>query len=115
MYFGFDILDERTFGAKVELNNEQLRLFDQPYSNKGSRAHITLAITEGTSPVQAGFDTLEVFEQEEKNKCQKSGDFYTYKIPNTNYVLKRYRKGLWIVHTSTKELTFDAIFTGYYT
>jgi len=109
------IVSERTFGAKVELNNEQLRLFDQPSSSKGSKAHITLAITEGTSPVQAGIDTLEVFEQEKKNKSQKSGDFYAYKIPNTNYVLKRYRKGLWIVHTSTKELTFDAIFTGYYT
>ena len=108
------VISERTFGAKVLLDNEQLCLFDQPSSNKDSRAHITLAVTKGTSPAQSGLDSIQVFELEKKNKNSRFEGFYTYKIPSTNYVLKQFRKGLWCVYTSSKELTIDAIFTGYY-
>ena len=110
------VITEKTFGARVELNDDQLSLLDQPSSHKGSRAHITLAVTENASPVQAGLDLLELVELEKTSnkKISFTEDVYTYRIPKTNYVLKQFREGLWFVDTSSKDLIFDAIFSGYY-
>ena len=108
------VISEKTFSATVALDEKQLQLFEKSSYDKGSRAHITLAITDDASPVQAGLDTLEVFELEKKNKNQLKGDYYIYKIPRTTYILKQFREGLWSVNTSSKELMFNALFTGYY-
>lgn len=110
------VITEKTFGARVKLTNNQLSLFDQPSSEEGRRAHITLAITGNTSPVQAGLDLLKLVELEiTSNRKQFTEDVYTYRIPTTNYVMKRFREGLWFVDTSSKDLIFDALFSGYYT
>ena len=87
-----------------------------PIPNKGRRAHITLGTADGVPPVQTGFDLLEAVEFEKNAFKEKLYyNIFTYQIPGTNYVLRRYRHDLWVLYTASKNISYDALFTANYT
>ena len=87
-----------------------------PVSGKGRRAHITLGTAKGVSPVQTGFDLLEAVSFEQNASKEKLYyNIFTFQIPETKYVLRRYRNDLWVLYTASKDMLYDAIFTANYT
>ena len=77
-------------------------------SEKGCRAHLTLATAPGAKPVNTGIDLMEIVQAEEK-KIEK----YSYDIPYTEDVLKHYSENLWVVYLKDA-ISVKSIFTGYY-
>lgn len=87
-----------------------------PIPNKGRRAHITLGTADGVPPVQTGFDLLEAVDFERNAPKEKLYyNIFTYQIPGTSYVLRRYRQDLWVLYTESKNVSYDALFTANYT
>ena len=117
------VITKKTFGARVQLSKSQLELYDQTEVNISSscateyekKAHITLGVADDVYPVQTGYDHSKVFEFE-SSQCKNnlSDEFYTYQIPTTKLVLKRFREDVWAVDTSGIKLDFNAIFSAYY-
>jgi 2',3'-cyclic-nucleotide 3'-phosphodiesterase len=117
------VITKKTFGARVKLSKSQLALYDQRDAHISSlcstqhekRAHITLGVAENVYPVQTGYDHLKAFELESSEYTNNLNDeSYTYQIPTTKLVLKRFRKELWVVDTSGNKLDFNAIFSAHY-
>ena len=84
-------------------------------SGKGQRAHITIGTACGVGPVQTGIDLLEAVAFEKCSSVEKLYyNVFTFKIPETSFVLRRYKKDLWVLYQSNAHDHFDALFTGYY-
>lgn len=108
-------------GAEEQENLQNMSSIEKttnfnPIPNKGRRAHITLGTADGVPPVQTGFDLLEAV-QFERNAFKEKlyYNIFTYQIPGTNYVLRRYRHDLWVLYTESKNISYDALFTANYT
>ena len=87
-----------------------------PVPGKGRRAHITLGTADGVAPVQTGFDLLEAVDFEQNASKEKLYyNIFTYQIPETKFVLRRYRQDMWVLYTSGESMLFDALFTANYT
>jgi len=101
---------EEEFPAKEKSENSEKDNRFQPIvaSEKGCRAHLTLATAPGAKPVNAGIDLMEIVQAEEK-KIEK----YSYDIPYTEDVLKHYSENLWVVYLKDA-ISVKSIFTGYY-
>ena len=101
---------EEEFPAKEKSENSEKDIRFQPIvaSEKGCRAHLTLATAPGAKPVNAGIDLMEIVQAEEK-KLEK----YSYDIPHTEDVLKHYSENLWVVYLKDA-ISVKSIFTGYY-
>ena len=108
-------------GAEEHENLENMSSIEKttnfnPIPNKGRRAHITLGTADGVAPVQTGFDLLEAVDFEKNALKEKLYyNIFTFRIPETQYVLRRYRHDLWVLYTAAKNISYDAIFTANYT
>lgn len=79
----------------------------RPTSGFGSRAHITIGCAENLSPVEAGYDLVEIIKYEAKD----SGDKSTFLIDGAS--VKHYGGGHFGVYLD-KVVRFEALFGGYY-
>ena len=87
-----------------------------PVPGKGRRAHITLGTADGVAPVQTGLDLLEAVDFEKNASKEKLYyNIFTYQIPESKFVLRRYRHDMWVLYTSGQTMLFDALFTANYT
>ena len=104
-------------GAEESQNLENMSNIEKttnfyPVQGKGRRAHITLGTAEGVAPVQTGFDLLEAVNYEKNASKEKLYyNIFTYQIPETKYVLRRYRQDMWVLYTSARNMSYDALFT----
>jgi len=107
-------------GAEENKNLENMNHIEKttnfcPVSGKGQRAHITIGTACGVGPAQTGSDLLEAVAFEKCSSVEKLYyNVFTFKIPETSFVLRRYRKDLWVLYQSNAHDHFDALFTGYY-
>lgn len=107
-------------GAEENKNLENIYHIEKttnfyPVQGKGKKAHITIGTACGVKPNQTGNDLLEAIEYEKCSSIEKLYyNIFTYRIPETSFVLRRYRKDLWVLYQSSKTYKFNALFTGYY-
>ena len=107
-------------GAEESQNLENMTNIEKttnfyPVPGKGRRAHITLGTAEGVAPVQTGFDLLEAVNfEKDASKEKLYYNIFTYQIPETKYVLRRYRQDMWVLYTSFQNMSYDALFTANY-
>ena len=106
---GFTITN-RTFGARVQLSDEQIDLYDNGDGNS-SMAHITLGIAEGVMPVQTGIDIREVLNMERTGGTKAK---YTYLIPKTKFTLQRLDENVWVVDVTARNLSLRSLFSAQY-
>ena len=108
-------------GAEENENLENMSNIEKttnfyPVPGKGRRAHITLGTADGVYPVQTGIDQLEAVAFEKNASKEKLYyNIFTYQIPDTKFVLRRYRHDMWVLYTSGQSMLFDALFTANYT
>ena len=98
------------------MNNIEKTTNFYPVPGKGRRAHITLGTADGVAAVQTGFDLLDAVDLEKNASKEKLYyNIFTYQIPDTKYVLRRYRHDMWVLYTASQNIAYDAIFTANYT
>ena len=108
-------------GAEENENLENMNSIEKttnfyPVPGKGRRAHITLGTADGVAPVQTGLDLLEAVDFEKNASKEKLYyNIFTYQIPESKFVLRRYRHDMWVLYTSGQTMLFDALFTANYT
>lgn len=123
------ILTPRTFGVRLKLSEENLKLWREgkdnicsqeglgwkpskysPTNGVGSRAHLTLAVRENEQAVQTGRDLEAIIKEEVED--QKSGtDRLTIKLENGE--IRSYGEGAWAVYLDTAQKV-PALFSNFY-
>ena len=98
------VMSNQTFGAKVDLDGELLRVYDNDEGPKktGDRAHFTLGTVEGVRAVQTGLDTLQVLNL----PLIKS---FEVELGTLN----QYDDNFWFLKLN-RCLTYSGLFTGFY-
>jgi predicted kinase len=108
-------------GSEEKSNLAEIRYLEKttsfrPVVGKGSRAHITIGTASTIPNVQTGLDQLEAVELEKNSFPEKLYyNIFTYPIPSTSFILRRYKSDMWVLYKSGNKLLFDALFTGHYT
>ena len=104
------IITSRTFGARVQLSDQQIELYDNGDGNS-SMAHITLGVAGGVMPVQTGIDIREVWNMERTSGTKA---IYTYPIPKTKFTLQRVDENIWVVDVTARNLSLRGLFSAQY-
>ena len=104
------IITNRTFGAMVQLSDQQIELYDNE-DGYSSIAHITLGLAGGVMPVQTGIDIREVLNMERTSGTKAT---YTYPIPKTKFTLQRIDESIWVVDVTARNLSLRGLFSAQY-
>ncbi|KAM9844138.1 2',3'-cyclic-nucleotide 3'-phosphodiesterase [Aulostomus maculatus] len=110
----------RTFGARVALTEEQLKLWPADAEKEaesvvpaaaslplGSRAHVTLGCAEGVEPVQTGLDLLEILALQQAG--QQGEPVEEMELGTLTY----YSEGRWLL-SLREPITAPACFSSFY-